>query len=339
MMSLCYRQTVSANPKPRRTSAHPRMEPLPVTRAGNVGVALGWRGEGDRMASLWIESHLGLARSTKLAALALALKIPKAQALGHLHLLWYWTLECREFGNLKGVDDAGIAFAAEWTGDPKAFVRALASCGWLDRSGKTYRVHDWPTYADRLLTDRLRKQGMSLDQARRALRESWEGRTVHRFPRNSAEVPKKSSEVPRTDLDLPTETDIDRPEPTVTVTDPPAASPPPPPPPNDPTLQVYVQTWIGAHPESKGKEGWVTGHLRPLLDARMSPEIAQRHLKDRKHADPWDAVKAAWAEALAPPKPEPNITQWDLDQRAKDEARWKRMGELDAAEKLRRSPK
>jgi len=79
-------------------------------------------------------------------------------------------------------------------------------------------------------------------------------------------------------------------------------APPPPQGMNDPTLQVYVQTWIEGHPEDKGKEAWVAKHLRPLIQKSMKPDIAQRHLRDRKYAQPWNAVKAAFAEALAPPE-------------------------------------
>ena len=41
----------------------------------------------------WIKSDQSLANHPKLILLARALGISKVEALGHLHLLWYWVLE------------------------------------------------------------------------------------------------------------------------------------------------------------------------------------------------------------------------------------------------------
>ena len=40
----------------------------------------------------WIKSDQSLANHPKLILLARELQISKVEALGHLHLLWYWVL-------------------------------------------------------------------------------------------------------------------------------------------------------------------------------------------------------------------------------------------------------
>ena len=99
----------------------------------------------------WIESHQRLARHPKVDRLAAALRVSKAAVIGHLHLLWWWTLEFASDGDLAGFDEAEIAGAAEWEGAAGHFVASLRQAGWLDADG---RVHDWRDYAGRLLDSR-----------------------------------------------------------------------------------------------------------------------------------------------------------------------------------------
>ncbi|HNQ90985.1 MAG TPA: hypothetical protein PKM73_20410 [Verrucomicrobiota bacterium] len=107
----------------------------------------------------WIESHQSLGGHIKLRRLARMLGIHRAQAVGHLHYIWWWALDGAPSGDLSGLAPAEIAELAEWPGDPEPFVTALRECGWIDSDG---RIHDWQEYAGRLVDvrrkDRERKR-------------------------------------------------------------------------------------------------------------------------------------------------------------------------------------
>lgn len=68
--------------------------------------------------------------------------ISRACAIGHLHLLWYWTEAYAPEGDLRRFGPDDISAGAEWEGDPAAFVAALCNAGFLEGDG-SYRVHDW----------------------------------------------------------------------------------------------------------------------------------------------------------------------------------------------------
>lgn len=76
-----------------------------------------------------------------------ALNIHRAQAIGHLHYLWWWALDGAPDGDLSSLKPAEIAEMAEWPGEPEPFVEALHECGWLDPDG---RIHDWQDYAGKI---------------------------------------------------------------------------------------------------------------------------------------------------------------------------------------------
>jgi hypothetical protein len=99
----------------------------------------------------WIESHQSLAHHPKLAKLARELKITRAQAIGHLHFLWWWALDYAVHGNLSSLDPDVIATASDWTKDAQKFVDALISSGFLD---KDLTIHDWMEYTSRFVVRR-----------------------------------------------------------------------------------------------------------------------------------------------------------------------------------------
>jgi len=108
----------------------------------------------------WIESHQTLGRHPKTTRAARALGITRPHLVGHLHFLWWWVLEYAPDGELHDHAALDIAEAAEWPGDPEAFVDALLSCG-LGEPGFLRRnedgslaVHDWLDYAGRMLAIR-----------------------------------------------------------------------------------------------------------------------------------------------------------------------------------------
>lgn len=107
----------------------------------------------------WIESHQTLGRHPKVEKLAKILKIHKAQAIGHLHLLWWWCLDYAQDGSLISLTNSDIADAAGWTKQPDLFIEAMLTCGvtrdgFLERSGSGFVIHDWHQYAGRLIEKR-----------------------------------------------------------------------------------------------------------------------------------------------------------------------------------------
>ena len=95
----------------------------------------------------WIESHTTLRNHKKLIALCNTLQVNRAEAIGHLHMLWWWAIENREDGDLSGLFDRDIAVACDWGGDPEQMIKALHTSKWL----QNYRLVDWGDYSWRLL--------------------------------------------------------------------------------------------------------------------------------------------------------------------------------------------
>ncbi len=108
----------------------------------------------------WIESHQGLAQHPKTKKLARILDISIAQAVGHLHLLWWWAIDYAQDGDLSGYEAEDIAEAAAWDGDAGEFVEAMVAArgssglGFLEDNGKGLLIHDWYDYAGRIIEKR-----------------------------------------------------------------------------------------------------------------------------------------------------------------------------------------
>jgi hypothetical protein len=110
----------------------------------------------------WLESHQELRDHPKTAALRRRLGIGLPQAVGHLHLLWWWALAYADDGDLAGYEADVLADAAGWEHEPGVFVRALIAAGFLDDN---LRIHDWHDYAGRLV-ERRRADAERKKQAR-----------------------------------------------------------------------------------------------------------------------------------------------------------------------------
>lgn len=100
---------------------------------------------------MWIESHQELARHPKTRKAARLLGISRVTMVGHLHFLWWWSLDFAQDGSLDNFDDDELAEAAEWEGDPADFVAALAEAGFID---STRALHDWHDYAGKIIEQR-----------------------------------------------------------------------------------------------------------------------------------------------------------------------------------------
>lgn len=110
--------------------------------------------------------------SPKVRRMVRALDIPLPQAIGHLHLLWWWCIDYAPTGRLDGYELGDIADAAEWHGCASDFVEALVAARLLDRSETgELEVHDWWDYAGQLIAtreaDRERKRDLRRKSAGR----------------------------------------------------------------------------------------------------------------------------------------------------------------------------
>ena len=81
----------------------------------------------------WLQSHQSLGQHPKLRRLSALLGVSKAQAVGHLHCLWWWCLDYAPSGDLVKYEEIDIALAAEWTGDVADFIDGMERAGFLDR--------------------------------------------------------------------------------------------------------------------------------------------------------------------------------------------------------------
>lgn len=96
----------------------------------------------------WIKSHQELARHPKLKRLARALDILPAQAVGHLHMLWWWAVDYAQDGCLGDFRHEDIAEAAGWPGGAEPFLHALDDAGFLDLEDDGYHLHEWAEYME-----------------------------------------------------------------------------------------------------------------------------------------------------------------------------------------------
>jgi hypothetical protein len=117
----------------------------------------------------WIESHQSLATHRKTKVLKRLLKIRTPQAIGHLHLLWWWCLDNAPNGNLNGIDNADLADAADWLGDAEKFVSSLTQAGFIDADTRV--LHDWEVYAGKLI-DRKKANAERQQAHRNAIHNS-----------------------------------------------------------------------------------------------------------------------------------------------------------------------
>lgn len=106
---------------------------------------------------MYVEAHAELRDHPKTLRAARLLGVPKVAVIGHLLCLWWWAQAYAPAdGDLSGFDADDLADAAEWPGDPAAFVAALVACGrggaggFLDNSGGGLRINDWSDYGGKV---------------------------------------------------------------------------------------------------------------------------------------------------------------------------------------------
>lgn len=102
----------------------------------------------------WMPSYTELRLHPKTQKLTLALGIGRAEAVGLLHLLWAYAMDYAKDGDLSEYTPAEIAAAAEWGGDPEAFVNALVTARFVDNTDSGLRLHNWEMYGGKFLQSR-----------------------------------------------------------------------------------------------------------------------------------------------------------------------------------------
>lgn len=103
---------------------------------------------------MWIESHQEIAQHPKTKRLARRLGISVPTAIGHLHLLWWWSVDYADDGDLSRYTPEDIADAMMWEGEPQDLWDALVELHWIDLKEERPEIHDWDTYIGRLLEKR-----------------------------------------------------------------------------------------------------------------------------------------------------------------------------------------
>lgn len=123
----------------------------------------------------WIESHINLADHPKVHNLSRTLCVRYPDAIGTLHLLWWYTMRFAwRDGDLSKHGGDAIEGACKWAGERGDLVKALQSTGWLD----DFHVHDWLDFAGRLVNDRLRYERTNAKRTR-SVRKTYAARTPH----------------------------------------------------------------------------------------------------------------------------------------------------------------
>ncbi len=124
----------------------------------------------------WLESHQALRAHPKTMKLARLLGISRPCVIGHLHCLWWWAIDYAQDGEVSRFDALDLAIGAEWEGDESAFVDALVTAGFLDRSEDgCLTIHHWNDYAGKLIERRER----NAERMREARAGNSEERATH----------------------------------------------------------------------------------------------------------------------------------------------------------------
>lgn len=91
------------------------------------------------------------------------LKLPKWGALGLLEALWQPSYEC---GDALVGDTLDLAARVDWREDQEVLAAALVECGFLDKDGETYTIHDFWHNAPDYVRRRFRRESRRKDKSR-----------------------------------------------------------------------------------------------------------------------------------------------------------------------------
>ena len=133
----------------------------------------------------WIESHQALRDHPKTRRLARLLDVDVPAAIGHLHLLWWWSLDYAPTGDLTNIEPDVLADGAGWSGPPEKLIESLLGAtkikdgpGFLERDGERLVLHDWMDYAGALIVKRQADAERKRDGRPKSVRRTSGGRPV-----------------------------------------------------------------------------------------------------------------------------------------------------------------
>ncbi len=119
---------------------------------------------------MWIEVHEELPQHRKTYALADALGITNAHAVGLLVSFWTWAIRNAMDGDVTRFPERAISAAAGWqTKKGVLLIESMISCGWIDEEENRRMIHDWYEYAGRMIeqTETRRMQSRERQKKRR----------------------------------------------------------------------------------------------------------------------------------------------------------------------------
>lgn len=80
----------------------------------------------------------------------------KHEAIGCLHMFWWWCVDHAETGDLRRFNDAHLALSVELDKqDSGKFITAMVDAGFLERE-PYFRVHNWWKYVRRFMQQRYK---------------------------------------------------------------------------------------------------------------------------------------------------------------------------------------
>jgi DnaD/phage-associated family protein len=107
----------------------------------------------------WIEVHQHLKEHRKTRKFKNLMGITRAQAIGHLIMLWLWGIDnTDDHGIIMDADYDDIAIACDYHEDSQLIVSALITAGFLEKEGKGEKlvIHDFEDYIGRLREQKKR---------------------------------------------------------------------------------------------------------------------------------------------------------------------------------------
>jgi len=109
----------------------------------------------------WIKVYQSVRDHRKMLDASGYLEIPPAHMLGLMVNFWLWALDNAPSGCLDGIRNHIISKAAQWDGDPDAFVSAITTAGLLNPTAEGLEINDWYEYAGKLIDQREAEKNRS----------------------------------------------------------------------------------------------------------------------------------------------------------------------------------
>jgi len=107
----------------------------------------------------WIEVHQHLKEHRKTRKFKNLMGITRAQAMGHLVMLWLWGIDnTDDYGIIQDADYDDIAIACDYHDDSQLMVNSLITAGFLEKDEKDGKlfIHDFEDYIGRLKEQKKR---------------------------------------------------------------------------------------------------------------------------------------------------------------------------------------